>query len=226
MLENMAQGSFPLQHLSDRYHLDVNETFSDGFIAQVGGLNQQVFDIATSQHENNENGNTLPSSTQDSIDILLQHSNLSSLWTFMMDQFRETFIVSFPKSSASVAPTQSTTDLPPPSSQQSLESALPTPSPLPTRLSPLITAHYVSSSSGAKFIGSKSIIFNPSFLRSYLYDALAFWRGQRDPKGVLMSEAWKCRICEFRDECDWIKGRDDRAVRESMEKRESSRSHV
>jgi exonuclease V len=146
----------------------------------------------------------------------------------MMGQFTEIFIVTSSNTSASVGPHSqpSTSDIAPPSTPQSLESALAAPPPLPTRLSPLLTAHYVSSSSGSKFIGSKSIIFNPSFLKSYLYEALAFWRGQRDPKGVLMSEAWKCRVCEFRDECEWIKGRDDRAVRESLERRQGSRSNV
>lgn len=231
MLENMAQGNFALSVLADRYNFDVNEPFSDAFIAQIGNLNQGSFDLGLSQEPSDDEmmtddtNETVPS-TQDTIDILLQHNNAASLWNLMLDQLRQTFIVSSVTSNDSQGQdTPSSTEVPP-TSTPSLSQTLTSLSPLPTRLSPLLTAHYISSHatdpsdpSKPLVIGSKSIIFNPSFLKNYLYDSLAFWRGERQPKGVVLSEAWKCRGCEFRDGCEWLKEQDDRVLQESVERR-------
>lgn len=238
MLENLAQGNFSLDQLAERYRFDVNETFSDSFIAQVGGLNQEIFEL--SQHieevEEEETGRDQgrdvvpPLSTQDSIDILLQHNTLASLWEFMMEQFGLTFMM--PPIATSTSRAASSMDLLPtellPSSTPQTLSQLSVPPSQPTRLSPILTARYIStgyrhlqphpdpvsnSSCSPRLLGTKSTIFNPSFLKSYLYDALSFWRGEKDPKGVEVHDAWKCRVCEFRDGCSWVKERDELAVK-------------
>ncbi|KAL2411620.1 hypothetical protein ABEF92_005153 [Exophiala dermatitidis] len=199
ILENLALGHFSLDHLASRYDLDVRETFSDSFIAQIGNLNQEE------GFENIPHSDDMDwTSTQDSMDILLQHNNLASLWEFMLSQLKQTFLVSSPDTASSTP--------------QSL-SQLSTPASFPTRLSPLLTARYVDSKTGSKLLGSKSIIFNPSFLKSYLYDVLAFWKGERSPKGVEVHDAWKCRVCEFRDGCEWIHERNELRIREVEERR-------
>jgi exonuclease V len=235
LLENFAQGNFPLERLATRFKFDVNEPFSDSFIAQIGNLNQEAFNRVNSSREDDMeidfNEDDFVPSTQDSIDIILQYNNMSSLWQYMLSQFQETFIVRSAASSTHV--TQDINSIsqsgqePPTSTPQSISSLdFPPQSTLPTLLSPLLTAQYLSSKlkspsapSKPRLLGSKSIIFNPSFLRSYLYDSLAFWRGEREPKGVVLSDAWKCRVCEFRDECDWVKEQDERVLKESMERR-------
>ncbi|KIV94905.1 hypothetical protein PV10_02626 [Exophiala mesophila] len=241
MLENMAQGNFTLDVLSDRYNFDVNEPFSDEFIAQIGNLNQGPFDLGLSQEPSNDDDemeiddkDEIVPSTQDTIDILLQNNNVTSLWNLMLDQLRQTFIVSSsPRPNdthqghditSSTADNETLGPTSTPSLSQTLTlTSLP---PLPTRLSPVLTANYISSHvtdpsdpSKPRVIGSKSIIFNPSFLKNYLYDALAFWRGERQPKGVTLSETWKCRVCEFRDGCEWLKEQDDRVLQESLERK-------
>ncbi|KIV79752.1 hypothetical protein PV11_07297 [Exophiala sideris] len=220
MLENLVQGNFGLTQIAERYDLNVHDTFSDEFIAQIGGLNQQVFDLASSQNHGLDQDTDILSSTQDSMDILLQHNNLEKLWEFMMWQFRETFVLPLAFGTAgNFAASQEI-----PSSTPQSVSQLPTMPTFPTRLSPLLTARYVSahgrtSDDQAEILGSKSMIFNPNFLKSYLYDALAFWRGERNPKGVELRDAWKCRICEFRDDCAWIHEQDALAVREAEERK-------
>ncbi|KIW65869.1 hypothetical protein PV04_08086 [Phialophora macrospora] len=230
MLENLAQGKFPLSQLAERYGFDVNETFSDSFIAQIGGLNQELF--ALSQQSDDLSHDNLPSSTQDSMDILLQHNTLAALWGFMLEQLRLTFILPSGSSSSSHPDTTSieantaTTGhdlqdptIPPPSSL----SQLPIPPSQPTRLSPILTARYMSTnynhSDNTRILGSKSILFNPSFLTSQLYASLSFWKGDREPRGVEVNDAWKCRVCEFRNECAWVKERDEVMVREVRERR-------
>lgn len=216
MLENFAQGNFPLDRLTDRYDLDPKETFSDSFIAQVGGLNQDLFDTFSSSPE----ASMQVLSSQDSMDILLRHSNLSALWDFMLSEFRQTFFFSPFASGDNSTPSptpQSISDLPNSASQ-------------PTRLSPVLTAQYLSPSykhnpkpgqslPKPAVIGHKSFLFDPDFLKSYLTNSLAWWRGERPPRGVELAEAWKCRTCDFRYDCYWIFERDEAAVREALERR-------
>ncbi|KAI1629290.1 exonuclease V [Exophiala viscosa] len=225
MLENLVQGNFALAQVAERYGLNIHDTFSDEFIAQIGGLNQQVFDLTSSQNREIDQDTDILSSTQDSMDILLSHNNLEKLWEFMMWQFRETFILpsAFGTSTAPDSMFGSKSQDVPSSTPQSVAQLPPMPT-FPTRLSPLLTARYVSahgrtSEDQAEVLGSKSMIFNPNFIKSYLYDALAFWRGERNPKGVELRDAWKCRICEFRDGCAWIHEQDELAMREAEERK-------
>jgi exonuclease V len=212
ILENLAQGNFALGQLAERYQLDVNETFSDSFIAQIGGLNQELFDIASSQENGPPNSITASqiASSQDSMDVLLKHNNLASLWDFMMSQFQQTFLLPINTDEPPTPTPQSTSDLDPPAA-------------LPTRLSPLLTAAYLAQSykhaGVTNKIGSKSFNFNAGFLRSYLQDNLAWWRGDRPAKGVELQEAWKCRSCDFRDDCEWIHERDAAALAEAKERK-------
>jgi exonuclease V len=214
MLENLAQGNFALIQLTERYGLDANETFSDSFIAQIGGLNQEISEIASSQEGGPLDQITASqiASSQDSMDVLLRHNNLGSLWDFMISQFRQTFLLPINTDEPPTPTPQSTSDLDPPLA-------------LPTRLSPLLTAEYLAptykhvAGTAKKSIGSKSFNFNAAFLRSYLEDNLAWWRGERPAKGVELQEAWKCRSCDFRDDCEWIHERDAAALAEAQERK-------
>ena len=203
LVENLTHNNFPLQALADRYNLDVSSPFSDSFIVQVGSLNQEFFDAVTEQLGALEDkvAASQIASSQDSTDLLLRHNNLSSLWSFMIRQFQQTFLLN-PKFSVPSTPSltpQSIHDMPTSS----------------TRLSPVLTATYLSSKT-SEFLGSKSILFDSSLLKGYLEDSLAWWKGERDAKGVELQEAWKCRSCDFRDDCTWIHERDAAAVAEAQ----------
>ncbi|KAK5072113.1 hypothetical protein LTS08_000791 [Lithohypha guttulata] len=218
MLENLAQGNFSLDQLTERYKLDPNATFSDSFLAQLGNLNQEVF----SQESRDEGTSTdPPPSSQDSMDVLLRHNNLSTLWEYMMQQFRQTFLLETDQE------TTTQTALEPPSSQLST-SDLPPPPAQPTRLSSLLTASYLSSTykhtppspgSSQRILGHKSFQFNPAFLRTYLSESLPWWRGEREAHGVVLQEAWKCHSCDFRHECSWIQEREKLALDEALERK-------
>lgn len=199
-----------IELLASRYNLDPERPFTDAFVAEVGGLNDQFFDAMSSQEFDPDfipgpedaarrtssppsTSNTVPPpSSQDSTGVLLANNNLSSLWRLMKDQLRLTF-------------------LPPPSESVSMAPSIPSevqPSILesyPTVLSPLLTARYISAApeANSRLLGSRSFLYDPVNLNSYLSDQMNWWYGQRDPRGVEVMEAWKCRICEFRDECSW-----------------------
>ena len=172
MLENLVQGNLPLQTLADRYGLDAQATFSDSFIAQVGSLNQDFFDAVSEQTGALDDAPTASqiASSQDSTELLLKHNTLSSLWDLMTKQFRETLLLDH---KVSVPSTHSSTP------QSIVEAA----STSPTRVSPILTATYMSATS-SEVLGSKSMLFDAALLKAYLQDNLAWWRGEREARGV------------------------------------------
>lgn len=42
---------------------------------------------------------------------------------------------------------------------------------------------------------------------AHLEDVMMWWRGERMTKGVEVEEAWKCRACEFQEDCTWRLGK-------------------
>ncbi|CRG89552.1 Exonuclease V, mitochondrial [Talaromyces islandicus] len=184
-----------IETIAQRYDLDTERVFTDAFLAEVGGLNDQFLDALSSQESDPD---YVPGASQDSASILLSHNNLASLWKLMKRQLRYTFLPT--KENQNIAPS-----VPAQSQPKFLDS-------YPTVLSPVLTAKYLSSTQSEDGVpselGSRSFLFDPSDLMSYSSDQLNWWRGERAPRGVEVSDAWKCRICEFRDECDWRKSKE------------------
>ncbi|XP_043078037.1 exonuclease V isoform X3 [Puntigrus tetrazona] len=56
-------------------------------------------------------------------------------------------------------------------------------------------------------IGTRVAPFDEAQLRAELQGYLAYWRGQREPRGVDIEEAWKCKSCLYEQTCDWKKNR-------------------
>lgn len=65
--------------------------------------------------------------------------------------------------------------------------------------------YYHQGSSGP--IGTRVAPFDEAQLRTELQSQLAYWRGQREPKGVDIEEAWKCKSCLYEQTCNWTKNR-------------------
>ncbi|KAJ5082362.1 hypothetical protein N7532_011405 [Penicillium argentinense] len=203
--------------LATRYDFDSERPFTEPFISEVGCLNNEFFDADSSEEpilddlpdpddagrrsSGSPSASRPPKSSQESTDILVTHRNLSSLWGYMKKQLRFTFLHSPSPNSSSVAPS-----IPSHSQPKMLEE-------YHTLLSPVLTARYVSSTPTSdlqpRHIGSRSFLFDPDHMKSYITEQMEWWRGQRDPRGVNVVEAWKCRICEFNDECTW---RQERAM--------------
>ncbi|KAL1978212.1 hypothetical protein VTN31DRAFT_1071 [Thermomyces dupontii] len=183
--------------LAQRYGLDPERVFTDGFIAEVGGLNEQFFDAVSSQ-SSDPDYSSMSVTSQDSMTILLEHNNLTRLWKLMKNQLRRTFL---PTSNiGNVAPS-----IPYHTQPEFLQQ-------YPTVLSPVLTAKYLSAEPGETGVpeplGSRSFLFDPVVLMDYLGDQMTWWRGEREPRGVEVMDAWKCRICEFREECEWRKDKE------------------
>ncbi|EAS32366.3 uncharacterized protein CIMG_03390 [Coccidioides immitis RS] len=198
--------------IASRHRLKTDQPFSDVFIAQVGSLNDGFLDINSSPQSNPDSDQTAPSSNeQDSVSILLKHNSLSSLWSLMKEHFHLTFL---PKPQIPEIPNV-------PGEDNANDNKI---SP-PTLLSPLLTAEYISSTSDPskpmEYIGSRSFFFDANDLYPYLADGMRFWRGGRSAKGVGMVEAWKCRICEFRDECEWREAKEKEIIGKGKGKKQA-----
>lgn len=217
--------------LAARYNLDPEKPFTDAFISEVGGLNDEFFDAVSSPPFDVDDvptpeeavqathgfgpASSPPHASQDSTSILLTHGTLHHLWSYMKEQLRYTFIPSFSPHEESVAPS-----IPSLTQPAMLEE-------YPTLLSPVLTARFLSSAPTTDLhpllLGSRSFLFDPATMSSYLTDQMEWWRGQRNPQGVGIVEAWKCRICEFRDECSWRQERElDYATRNRRRRTGSS----
>ena len=56
-------------------------------------------------------------------------------------------------------------------------------------------------------LGSKNFLYDEKTLENYLEQTMRWWQGQRKPEGVDVTDAWKCKICEFAEICDWRKNK-------------------
>ncbi|ORY58091.1 exonuclease V a 5' deoxyribonuclease-domain-containing protein [Pseudomassariella vexata] len=62
-------------------------------------------------------------------------------------------------------------------------------------------------------IGHQVFPADSEALDKYLKQSLAWWLGQRKAEGVPIEEAYKCRMCEFAETCEWRKSREDEFLR-------------
>lgn len=219
-----------IEKLASRYDLDPNRTFSETFIAEVGGLNDQFYDVLTSQGSSGDsstNSNRPPSpsslhdeSSQDSTSILLSHNNLSDLWSLMKTHLYLTFL---PENSP--PPTSQPAQPAPKPQTKSHPKSQPKPKPQPFKppslLSPLLTATYKTPTNPSENLGSRSFLFDPAVLISHLRDEMSWWFGKRQTRGVDVTEAWKCGLCEFRKECTWRVEREQEMAESKRVKREA-----
>ena len=61
-------------------------------------------------------------------------------------------------------------------------------------------------------ICTNTFFVEPEKLDMYLQDTMRWWRGERDPRGVPVQEAFKCRTCEFADVCGWRKALEEETL--------------
>ncbi|XP_047416913.1 exonuclease V [Sciurus carolinensis] len=58
----------------------------------------------------------------------------------------------------------------------------------------------------ATVLGTEIVAFEEKEMRDKVQHYMAYWMGHREPQGVDVEEAWKCRTCNYADICEWRKG--------------------
>ncbi|KAK3389627.1 exonuclease V [Podospora didyma] len=67
-------------------------------------------------------------------------------------------------------------------------------------------------------ISSNTFYVEPATLDLYLKETMQWWRGEREPRGVPLEEAFKCQSCEFAESCQWRDNLDQEALRKAQAK--------
>ncbi|CAG8432781.1 514_t:CDS:2 [Diversispora eburnea] len=52
-------------------------------------------------------------------------------------------------------------------------------------------------------LGSLYFEYEEDMLDKHLKRSIIYWKGDREPEGVPIEEAWKCQICEYVENCEW-----------------------
>ena len=182
ILSDLATNKINADVIFDRYELNADVSFSDGFIAQIGSLNQDEFLVLENPLPVQEDS-SLPSS-QDSMTVLLAHSSLRKLWTLMMQEFARSFSAGA-KSIGNV-----------------------------------LKAEYRTPTDGA-ILGNKTFLYDDKLMQEYLNSELRWWKGERAAEGVSVEEAYKCRTCDFFDECSWRRNKIEEATLKMRERKSS-----
>ncbi|XP_061460769.1 exonuclease V isoform X2 [Rhineura floridana] len=55
-------------------------------------------------------------------------------------------------------------------------------------------------------LGTEVLAYDQNDVRAKVQYFLAYWKGQRDPEGVDVEDAWKCRYCAYSNVCVWRMG--------------------
>lgn len=182
ILSDLATNKVSADVIFDRYELKADESFSDGFIAQIGSLDEDEFQALENQLHTPKDSE-LPSS-QDSMTVILAHNSLRPLWTLMMQEFAGTFSAGA-KSIGNV-----------------------------------LRAEYRTPTDGA-ILGHKTFPYDDKVLQAYLDSEMRWWKGERAAEGVCVEEAYKCRTCDFFDDCSWRRNKIEEATLKMRERKNS-----
>ncbi|KAG8528199.1 uncharacterized protein KY384_007116 [Bacidia gigantensis] len=201
--------------LFDRYNLNPDTPFTDGFIAQVGSLNDNIHDSSV-----------LPSEASQQESMSSEYVTAASNQSQAKSNSMEYATAASQQTQSSLASTQdSMTQLLGHNSIRELwylmirEFALTLPHGAKS-LGNVLKAEYRDSTSG-DIMGAKTFLYDENTIEKYLSSELEWWRGERAAQGVSPSEAFKCGSCEFFDDCSWRKNKIEDAVNKMRDRRRS-----
>lgn len=198
-LSDMAAGRLDFLRVVARYGLNPDEPFSDTFVAQIGSLHEEMFedvsDLATSG--SNKDSLSAYKSTMSSAgrgsgssaaSDLIRYRTLRELVSLLQHELQMTF----------------------PHGAESLGSLVTVEyRKRPRRSSRGGDEEVEDDEEGGRIVGANVFFVDHSVLQDYLRQDLEWWEGERDPKGVDIEEAgFKCRSCEFVNECEWRQQQD------------------
>ncbi|OHW94792.1 defects in morphology protein 1 [Colletotrichum incanum] len=199
-MSEMAANKLDYLRIFRRYGLDPDEPFSDSFIAQIGSLHDELFDIDSSpdgdyvpsssnttksEAEADEPLNSARASTPD----LIKYRTLRELLPLLVSELKQTF----PYGADSVGR--------------------------------LLAVEYRYRGDGS-LIDSQVFPMDDRALNLYLDSTMEWWKADRSPRGVQIEEAYKCRMCEFAGDCTWRSAMDEERLQSTRQRLASRRKHV
>jgi exonuclease V len=184
ILSEMAAGKLDFFKVVRRYGVDVDDTFSDTFIAQIGSLHDEIFMDAPSNSADVSEETSREAAHSDSSDWvpsapepdLLRYRTIRELIPLVQHEISLTF----PHGEGS--------------------------------LGHMLRLQYVHRSDGRE-LDLHDFPVSKQALDDYLESYMGWWRGERKATGVDIEEAFKCQICEFAPSCSWRRGMDEARVK-------------
>ncbi|POR35847.1 Exonuclease V [Tolypocladium paradoxum] len=186
-LSEMAAGELDFFRVFRRYGLDADDQFSDGFLAQIGDVHEEVFYDAPSSPAELDNGSSaakVGESARDSDlsgpgapqflvgDDLVKYQTLRELLPLVRREIK----LAFPEGKDS--------------------------------LGHMLRVQYVHREDGRE-LDVHDFPVSKQALEAYLKRYMGWWRGERKARGVDIEEAFKCRTCEFASDCSWRQSLDE-----------------
>jgi exonuclease V len=199
-LSDMASGKLDYLRVFARYGLNPDEPFSDTFMAQIASIHDDIFsDEGASDAESSATTETTADfvtsvSTPSQIGdrpgdvIYMKYRTLRSLISLLKWEIQ----ITFPRGAQSIGQ--------------------------------IVAVEYRYRPKSAEDEDSGSVISVDSFfveqerLDQHLQKDMKWWRGEREPRGVPIEEGFKCRTCEFVEECDWRSNLDQEKLRQAKRK--------
>ncbi len=219
-LSDMAADRLNYLRVFARYGLNPTEPFSDAFMAQIGALHDEVFDAPDDADDSDSSSTTLNNDADADGKFVSAPSSPSQLSfpdtddtpTFryrtlltLLPLLKAELALTFPRGAADLGKIVAVEyryrgrDLPP---QQPPTTTSTT---TPGKPEPLVPG---------SIICTNTFFVEPQTLDLFLAETMRWWTGARAPHGVAPGEAgFKCRSCEFREECEWRAGMDREALR-------------
>ena len=85
----------------------------------------------------------------------------------------------------------------------------------------VLKAEYRTRTDGA-ILGNKAFLYDDIVIQEYLDSGMRWWKGERAAEGVCVEEAYKCRTCDFFDECSWRRNKIEEATLKMRERQSSA----
>ncbi|KAK7227360.1 hypothetical protein V2G26_015363 [Clonostachys chloroleuca] len=200
---DMAAGKLDYLKVFRRYGLDPDDTFSDTFMAEIGGLHDEIFDdTPASSAGEAPNGSSQAAPTSSDITSsgeedsriastpdLLKYNTLRDLIALVKDEIRLTF----PEGADSIGQ--------------------------------MLRVHYIHQETGQDIDVSDFPVSRVA-LEKYLSKYMEWWRGERPAEGVEIEEGFKCQTCEFGNDCSWRESLGQRILAQAEERKRARQANA
>ena len=218
-LSDMAAGRLDYLRVFERYGLRPDERFSDTFMAQIGSMHEEVF---------SDSGSSGSGSTESCPDFASAVSSPSQLSAESEERANPS--TSAPSNPPEVLRYTTLRELLP---LLKFEIQLTFPRGA-AQLGQIVSVEYRYRPRGrtepkpeeeedelkdGELISVQNFFVDQETLDMYLNDDLQWWKGEREPRGVPLEEANKCRFCEFATDCSWRINLDNENLRKARAKK-------
>jgi len=176
-----------------RYGADPDELFSDEFLTQLADMHDEMAEPEST-----------PTPTAEQQSQQSQHQHSQQYQQLQESQQSSSSISSSISSSSSSSPSSSSYRYRTlreliPLVKESITAAFPQGT---ASVSPRLCIEY-RHRQGGHVVKRVTFDADPEMLSKYVRDDLEWWRGERAPRGVSMEDTFKCRTCDFAENCQW-----------------------